>query len=104
MTEKKIKATLWYTSEVWQIISKKAEELHPGKGVTHMINVALQKEVHRSKLSCEPCTFEKAEKVQLCYAIPDNLIEGVRCLCKRWSITPAALISRIAIEPHLMDR
>lgn len=100
MVKKRKKTTLWYTPEIWKILEERAEALHPGRGVTYMINIALQKEVH-AKDARTPCAYEKVDKVQMCYAIPENLIESVDCLCKRWSITPATLIAKLAIEPHL---
>ena len=102
-----MRTKLRFTDDEWAELARKAEVLYPGRGLTHMITLEINKHLRKIGVldnsfnnSCTPPDKEIIMQPRP-YTIPDDLIDVMECVCNKKRIGVASYISRYVLQKHL---
>lgn len=106
-----IELTIRKTSEEWNIIESvilkkyegKGVSFNGGKGYNHFLHAEIIKLFQHIEIGdCTPVRNTRTRK-QFSLNLHEKTEEKIRCLANKLGIEPAALITRMVLDPHLLE-
>lgn len=106
-----IKIQIRKTEIEWTRIEEIVSERYAGKniyfqysGLSHFLRTEINKAFLH--IDIENCIDEKSKQIKKGFEInvPDSTVKKIKCLSNRLGVTPGVLISRMILNPHLLDK